>query len=115
MAGVVSETFIGAEASQVMRRHLEWPMQIPGNEEVFQTFGAKGGSLPGIVTEASYLIPKEGDFAGEPRVAVLFLNRLSEAASGGLAESFAQQTVMLQLATDRTAVERFADMMRLSE
>ncbi len=115
MAGVVSETFIGAEASGVMRRHLEWPMQIPGNEEVFQTFGAKGGSLPGIVTEASYLVPKEGDFAGEPRVAVLFLNRLSEAASGGLAESFAQQTVLLQLAVDRAAVERFADIMRLSE
>ena len=115
MAGVVSETFISAEVSGVMRRHLEWPMQIPGNEETFQTFGTKGGSLPGIVTEAWYLVPKEGDFASEPRVAVLFFNQLSEAAARGLAESFAQQTVILQLATDRATVESFADTMQLSE
>ena len=106
MGGVVTETFISPEVSRVMRKHLEWPMQIPGNEESFETFGAKGGSLPGILTEASYLIPKTGDFAGEARVAVLFFNRLPEASFNSLAQSYAQQSVLLRLATERSAVDK---------
>ena len=113
MAGVVSETFISAKASQVMRRHLEWFMQFPDYQEVYETLGAKGGNLPGILTQAMYLVPKEGDFAGEPRVAVLFFNHLSERAGAELAGNFL--AVQTKLAADRTTVESFADTMRLSE
>ena len=105
VGGVVTETFISSQVSQIMRRHLEWPMQIPGNEESFETFGAKGGSLPGILTDTMYFIPKMGDFAGKPRVAVLFFNQLPEAPFNGLAESYAQQSVLLRLATERSAVD----------
>ena len=105
VGGVVTETFISPEVSQIMRRHLEWPMQIPGNEESFETFGAKGGSLPGILTDTMYVIPKRGDFAGKPRVAVLFFNQLPEAPFNALAESYAQQSALLRLATERSAVD----------
>ncbi len=106
VAGVVTETFVSPEASQVMRKHLEWPMQFSSNRERFETFGTKGGSLPGVLTEAMYLIPKTGDFAGEPRVAVLFFNHLSEVQFSGLFESFAHQEVLLDLMTSRRASEK---------
>ena len=106
MGGVVTETFISPEASRVMRRHLEWPMRSPGNQEVFETFGTKGGSLSGVLTEALYLVPKTGDFAGEARVAVLFLNHLSEASFTDLSESFAQQEMLINAALERAATKR---------
>ena len=81
-------------------------MQFPGNQEMFKTFGTKGGSLPGILTEALYLVPKTGDFAGEARVAVLFLNRLSEPSFSDLSESFAQQEVLVNAALNRAATDR---------
>ena len=81
-------------------------MRSPGNQEVFETFGTKGGSLSGVLTEALYLVPKTGDFAGEARVAVLFLNHLSEASFTDLSESFAQQEMLINAALERAATKR---------
>ena len=105
MAGVVTETFISPEVSQIMRPILEWPMQVPGNNEIYETFGAKGGTLAGILPNAFYLIPRSGDYEGEKRVVVLFLNDLSEKNFYDLNESFANQFAMLELATNSQTLE----------
>lgn len=76
MAGVVTGTFLSPETSAVMRRHLEIPLP---NENLFFSWGTKGGSLAGILTEANYYVPSTGAFAGKPRVSVLFVRRIESA------------------------------------
>ncbi|NJR18918.1 MAG: serine hydrolase [Calothrix sp. CSU_2_0] len=61
---------ISSEADRIMRRYLEWTMEFPNNQQQLDTFGAKNGSLAGIITEAWYLKPKN---ATNARVAALFL------------------------------------------
>ena len=116
MAGVMTETFVSPEVSRVMRPILEWPMQIPGNGEAYETFGAKGGNLLGILTDTFYLRPKSGDYADENRIVILFLNELREQnyndliASGG-----AHQLAMLELATDSQTLEPLLEAQQMSE
>ena len=105
MAGVVTRTFISPEVSEIMQGILEWPMEQPGTEESLVTFGAKGGNLPGVITEAFYLTPKAGDFANQPRVAVLLMNRLPDQAYADLSETFAQQQLLLALASQQSTVQ----------
>jgi len=76
MAGVVSGTFLSPEISALMRRHLEIPLP---NENLFLSWGTKGGALAGVLTEANYFVPANGGFAGKPRVSVLFLRRIEPA------------------------------------
>lgn len=73
MAGVVTGTFLSPEISALMRRHLE--RRFP-EENLFLSWGTKGGSLAGMLTEASYYVPSTGAFAGKPRVSVLFLRQI---------------------------------------
>jgi D-alanyl-D-alanine carboxypeptidase len=76
MAGVVTGTFLSPEISALMRRHLEIPLP---NENLFLSWGTKGGTLAGLLTEANYFVPATGAFAGKPRVSVLFLRRIEPA------------------------------------
>lgn len=76
MARVVTGTLLSPEACTVMRRHLEWPMQLPGMDGVFSVMGNKSGSLLGVLTSASYFVPKIGDFPGRPRIVVLLARRI---------------------------------------
>jgi hypothetical protein len=76
LAGVVAGTFISPEVSSLMRETLEWPLADPGFAQVFEAFGTKGGSFSRVLTEATYAVPKIGDFTGRPRVCVLFLRRM---------------------------------------
>lgn len=76
MAGVVTGTLLSPEISALMRRHLEIPLT---NENLFSSWGTKGGSLAGVLTEANYYVPSTGTFAGKPRVSVLFVRRLESA------------------------------------
>lgn len=61
MARVLSgEGFNPAELA-VMRRHLGWPMHVyPQNRAKFNSLYAKGGSLPGVVTENMAFELKDG-------------------------------------------------------
>ena len=93
MAGVVRQT---APHTVHLADALDWPMQHASNQEQFETFGSKGGSLPGILTEASYVHPK----GGEPWVVALFVNDMSGSAWLGGMQSFAHQQLMVQVATD---------------
>ena len=87
-------------ASAWMAAQLDWPMDFAGNQEAFETFGTKGGSLPGVITEASYMVPRTGDHAGERRVVVVFANGMSGSAWLAGMGSFAHQSFEVRLASD---------------
>jgi Beta-lactamase enzyme family len=75
MAGVVSRRFISADISATMARILEQSQALEaiGETENFSLFGQKvGGSSGGFITDASYSVPRFGDFAGKRRITVLF-------------------------------------------
>jgi hypothetical protein len=75
MAGVVSRRFISADVSATMARILEQSQALEaiGETENFSLFGQKvGGSSGGFITDASYSVPRFGDFAGKRRITVLF-------------------------------------------
>ena len=101
MAGVVTGTLISAEVSTVMRRYLEWPMSLPGAAESLAAWGTKGGSLAGVLTDAHYAVAKVGDFAGRPRVCVLFLRRMPVLAYLSMSVTGAHQLLELGLLFQR--------------
>ncbi len=75
MAGVVTGRFISAEVSATMRRILEQSQALGAIQETenYTLFGEKaGGSSGGFITDASYAVPRFGDFAGKKRISVLF-------------------------------------------
>lgn len=106
MSEVASGEFISPEASEVMRRHLEWPMETDANKEEFRTLGAKGGSLSGVLNQASYAVPKRDDFSDETRVVVLFTREMSVSAWLGAQQSEGYNDFMHALATDREFAEK---------
>lgn len=100
MAGVVSNTFISPAVSARMREFLEWPLEIEGNTEQFTQFGVKGGALPGILTEAMYVVPKIGAWAGQKRVVVLFQRNLPDNAWTTFMTGFAHQALEVDIAAN---------------
>ncbi len=105
LAGVLEGTFPSPAAAPVMREHLGWPMEIPGNAEIFLTFGDKGGALPGVLTDAMYFTPRRGDFGDKPHVSVLFLRNLGAEGFESLLDSFAHQEFLVRLGLDRGFAE----------
>ncbi|HET9226862.1 MAG TPA: serine hydrolase [Thermoanaerobaculia bacterium] len=105
LSGVLRGTFLSPEVSEVMRWHLGWPMEIPGNAETFLNFGDKGGALAGALTEAMYFTPKRGDFGGTPHVSVLFLRNLPAEVFASLTQTFAHQLFLVELGLSRTFAE----------
>lgn len=106
LAEVSAGEFISPQASEVMRRHLEWPMEADERQENFEAFGAKGGSLSGVLNHAVYAAPKSGDFSGETRVVVLFTRDMSASAWLGAVQSEGYPDFVDALATDRGFAER---------
>lgn len=87
------ETF-ATPAAATARKHLEWPMRLGDNSRLFDRFGTKGGALPGVITEASYLELRDG-----PAVSVaLFLRHLPDDIHAQLLQSFAHQQLIRALA-----------------
>lgn len=109
MGGVLTNTFMTPQISQIMRQYLTWPMEIEGNNQQFETFGAKGGSLPGVLTDAMFLVPRAGSRAGERRVVVVFMRDLPFMAYLRLNQTFAQQQFAIRLATDPAFEQRVRD------
>lgn len=104
MAGVVTDTFISPEVSAIMQQYLTWPMEFPVNQAEFETLGSKGGSLAGLLTGATYYLPKNGDFAEQPRVVVLFMHDMPFAAWFRLSQTFGHQKLERELATNAAFV-----------
>ena len=100
MAGVYTETFIAPEVSQIMREKLEWPMRMAGNKQVFEAFGAKGGTLPGVITEAMFITPQESAWNGVTRVVVLFQEDLALQPWAEFLSTFGFQNFEVKLGLD---------------
>lgn len=100
MASVVTNNFISPEVSTLMRHYLEWPMTFPTNQAEFLALGTKGGSLPGLLTEATFYIPAGGEFQDQPRVVVLFMRNMPFSAWLRLTQTFAQQEFQREVATN---------------
>lgn len=75
MALIASGKLISTETSAIMQQKLEtipadWPMRLLFH----QRFAAKDGITAGVVTQASYAVPKRGDLVGQTRVVVILAN-----------------------------------------
>jgi len=103
LAGVVTGTFLSPEISAVMRPHLE--RDLLGATD-FESIGFKGGSLSGVLTEAAWLVPQEGDFAGRPRIVVLFLRALPLFPWAALTRDTGQVVFAFGMARDRSFAQR---------
>ncbi len=84
-------------------RALDWPRRkTPRLARKFDRLMTKGGSLPGVISEASYVRP-----AGRAGMAIaLFLRDLPADVELALSKTFAQQDLILRLATDKVFRER---------
>jgi len=69
---------------------------------------SKGGSLPGVITQAAYVQPR-----GRPGVAVaLFLRDLPPDVETTLLETFSQDKLLLRLASDPAFRKRAREVLR---
>jgi len=77
MALIASGRLVSPEVSAIMAQILE---SVPSDEPLrliyFDRFGAKDGVTAGVLTLASYAMPKSGALAGQPRVVVILANGL---------------------------------------
>lgn len=97
MANIATGQGFDEKAAEIMRRHLEWPIQaFPANRAQFQQFGTKGGSLVGVLTEASFLRTTGGDLVA----VALFLDGLEDDAWRSATEGFVHQQLLVALATN---------------
>jgi hypothetical protein len=94
--GVLRGVLAGLRKDKTASKHLEWPMRLPGADPGVLLIGTKGGSLPGVISEAMYT-----DRPGEkPRETVLALRRLPEATWYSAMRSYAHQQFIVRMATD---------------
>ena len=96
LAELAEGAVLGPEATAVVRRHLQWPMTIPGNDARFTVFATKGGSLPGVLTEASTIQP----VGRGQTTAVLFFRDLPSDVERSLKRSYVHQELLVRLAED---------------
>ena len=90
-----------AAARDVVRRHLEWPLEQSGNRTLFDRFATKGGSLPGVLAEASYVQAK-----GRQALAVaFFLRDLPPPVERALHITFRHQGLILRLAESESFLD----------
>lgn len=84
--------------SEIARAHLEW-QPVPDG---FDGVGFKGGSLPGILTEAMTFRREDGTVS----TAVLLANRMSEDDYTAAFQSLPYQGLLVAAANDRDTLER---------
>ena len=105
MANMASGQDFDDKAAEIMRRHLEWPLQaFPANGSQFEQFGTKGGSLVGVLAEASFLRPNGGELVA----VALFLDGLELDDWRAATESFVHQRLLVAVARDPSARGRLA-------
>ncbi len=88
---------IASDGDRQLVELLDWPRRM--NAELrkdYERVLLKGGSLPGVITEAAYVKPR-----GRSGVAVaLFLRDLPAEVEASLHKTFVQQQLLLRLASD---------------
>lgn len=105
MERIYSGSLISPQADGIIREYLEWPMQFPQNQQQLDTFGSKGGSLPGILTEVWYLKSKKVEHA---RVAALFFEKIPGSLWFKMLQTYIQQEFQYKLLVD----EKFFELVR---
>ena len=88
---------IASDGDRQLVELLDWPRRKDaGLHKNYERVLLKGGSLPGVVTEAAYVRPR-----GRSGVAVaLFLRDLPPKVEASLHKTFVQQQLLLRLASD---------------
>ncbi|MEO3892262.1 serine hydrolase [Nonomuraea sp. B5E05] len=94
--GVLRRVLAGLRTDKTASRHLEWPMRQPGTDPDTLLIGTKGGSLPGVISEAMYIVRPDQ----RPRETVLALRRLPETTWLSGMRSYAHQQFLVRMATD---------------
>ncbi|MFB2970917.1 hypothetical protein ACE1CD_18250 [Aerosakkonema sp. BLCC-F183] len=102
MERIYTDSLISPNASRIMREYLEWPMQNEPVREKFDALGAKGGSLPGILTEAMYAKQKNAE---QGRVVALFFENIPSDEWLQLMQTYVQQDFEIKLLTDKQFFE----------
>ncbi|MEN8240640.1 MAG: serine hydrolase [Chloroflexota bacterium] len=77
LALIGSGNFISPDISELMQGYIEtlpddWPLRT----FFFQRHGEKSGVTAGVLSQASYAVPKFGQLAGQHRVVVIIANQL---------------------------------------
>ena len=70
---------LGAGASEVMARHLSWPIADPALASRYEVFGGKDGEAAGVLALAGFARPRSGPWRGEERIVVLLLEGMDAA------------------------------------
>ncbi len=94
-------TLINAQTSEIVRRHLAAWAESADLAGGFSEAGGKDGLMPGIRTIAAHGVPTIGDYAGERRVVVVFLNQLDADTFISVMQSDALEKLTVGLAADR--------------
>lgn len=108
MAGAPAEwaqlmRHIGRRGNLDLVAALDWPRRRDKQlARRFDRYLIKGGNLPGVITEASYVRPAGG--AGT--AVALFLRDLPPGVEQTLKKTFAQQKLIVRLATDPAFLDR---------
>lgn len=103
MGAVATGDGFDEDAALIMRRHLEWSLRaFPDEIQQLKSFGTKGGSLAGVVTEVSYLQPVDEELLS----VAMFFHDLSADDWMQLTRSLMHQQLLLQIATDANALQR---------
>lgn len=98
MSQLASGDQLPLQATDIVQRVLNWPLSaFPQNRKAFDAYLTKGGSLPGVITEISY-IRSRGAPVGV--TVALFLRDLPADVEASLRNSFEQQAFIRALATD---------------
>ena len=95
-------SFLSPAISAAMLEKLAIPL---ADQEVFTFLAEKGGSEPGLLTEAVLAVPRVGPYTGAPRVSVVFVRRLGEADWQAALDEAAPFQLAGLLALDPAVVE----------
>lgn len=100
---------IGRSGDPALVEALDWPRRaFPENAERYDRYLTKGGDLPGVLTETSYIEPK-----GRPGTAVaLFFRDLPAGVEAELKASFVHQAFLRRIAEDPAFARRVGDTLR---
>jgi D-alanyl-D-alanine carboxypeptidase len=105
MDAVATEAEAGDPAAAYTVEVLSWPLAVGDNAEKYTLFASKGGSLPGVITEADVIQPK----GGERLTVVQLYGDLAPDAESAIAADFVHQQLLVRLAEDPAFLAEVAD------
>jgi D-alanyl-D-alanine carboxypeptidase len=102
LSQILSNEIATPYVNLIVRRALEWPIEIPENQDQFSIIGYKGGSLPGILTTAYY---GQRQIDGRRIVVVLFFRDLPRNTYQAWLADHSHDELARWLLSDEDAIE----------